>query len=108
MFSSKSTELLRRLKRYEIAGHNILRVKYAEDCRYSVDSISTHDRQRTFFLTVNDNRHESKAIGARKLSDNGEEWRFPELNLTTAHFGSEQWMDWKQDRRTLLSYTLVN
>ena len=44
MFSGKSTELLRRLKRYEIAGHNILRVKFAEDCRYSVDSISTHDR----------------------------------------------------------------
>ncbi len=44
MFSGKSTELLRRCKRYEIAGHNILRIKYAEDCRYSVDSISTHDR----------------------------------------------------------------
>ena len=44
MFSGKSTELLRRLKRYEIAGHKILKVKYAEDCRYSVDSISTHDR----------------------------------------------------------------
>jgi thymidine kinase len=44
MFSGKSTELLRRLKRYEIAGHKILRVKFAEDCRYSVDSISTHDR----------------------------------------------------------------
>lgn len=44
MFSGKSTELLRRLKRYEIGGHRILRVKYAEDCRYSVDSISTHDR----------------------------------------------------------------
>ena len=29
-----------------------------------------------FFLTVNDNRHESKAMGATKLSDIGEEWRF--------------------------------
>jgi hypothetical protein len=27
------------------------------------------------------------------------------LNFTTAHFASEQWMDWKQDRRTLLSYS---
>lgn len=44
MFSGKSTELLRRLKRYEIAGQKILRIKFADDCRYSVDSISTHDR----------------------------------------------------------------
>jgi len=44
MFSGKSTELLRRLKRYEIAGHNILRIKYSKDVRYSADSISTHDR----------------------------------------------------------------
>jgi hypothetical protein len=44
MFSGKSTELLRRMRRYEIAGHNILKIKYAEDVRYSVDSISTHDR----------------------------------------------------------------
>ena len=44
MFSGKSTELLRRLKRYEIGGHRILRIKFAEDCRYSVDAISTHDR----------------------------------------------------------------
>jgi thymidine kinase len=44
MFSGKSTELLRRLKRYEIGGHKILRIKFAEDVRYSTDSISTHDR----------------------------------------------------------------
>lgn len=44
MFAGKSTELLRRVKRHEIAGSKCLRIKYAEDCRYSVDSIATHDR----------------------------------------------------------------
>lgn len=44
MFAGKSTELLRRVKRHEIAGSKCLRIKYAEDVRYSVDSISTHDR----------------------------------------------------------------
>ena len=44
MFSGKSTELLRRLKRHEIAGSKILRVKFAEDCRYSNESIATHDK----------------------------------------------------------------
>ncbi|TNV76075.1 hypothetical protein FGO68_gene8572 [Halteria grandinella] len=62
MFSGKSTELLRRLKRYEIGGHRILRVKFAEDTRYSNDSISTHDRQTT------------KAVGAKLLSEIGDLW----------------------------------
>lgn len=44
MFAGKSTELLRRVKRHEIAGSKCLRIKYADDTRYSVDSISTHDR----------------------------------------------------------------
>ena len=44
MFAGKSTELLRRVKRHEIAGSKCLRIKFADDTRYSVDSISTHDR----------------------------------------------------------------
>jgi hypothetical protein len=63
MFSGKSTELLRRLKRYEIGGHRILRVKFAEDTRYSTDSISTHDRQTT------------KAVGATFLSEIEDLWK---------------------------------
>ena len=30
MFSGKSTELLRRLKRHEIAGNKIMRIKFAD------------------------------------------------------------------------------
>jgi hypothetical protein len=44
MFAGKSTELLRRMKRHEVAGNRCLRIKYADDVRYSVDSISTHDK----------------------------------------------------------------
>jgi thymidine kinase len=44
MFAGKSTELLRRMKRHEIAGSKCLRVKFCEDNRYSDDSIATHDR----------------------------------------------------------------
>lgn len=35
MFAGKSTELLRRVRRHEIAGSKCLRIKYAADCRYS-------------------------------------------------------------------------
>ena len=45
MFSGKTTELLRRLKRYQIAKHNCLIIKYAKDVRYERDGIATHDKQ---------------------------------------------------------------
>ncbi len=44
MFAGKSTELLRRMKRHEIAGSKCLRIKFSDDTRYSNDSIATHDR----------------------------------------------------------------
>merc|ERR1719383_1276252 len=45
MFSGKTTELIRRLKRYQIANHKCLIVKYAKDDRYDKDGIATHDKQ---------------------------------------------------------------
>eukprot|EP00042_Codosiga_hollandica_P036376 m.277625 g.277625 ORF g.277625 m.277625 type:complete len:267 (+) comp54877_c0_seq1:39-839(+) len=45
MFSGKSTELLRRMKRYAIAKQRCFLIKYSRDMRYSLDGVSTHDRQ---------------------------------------------------------------
>ncbi|XP_076329274.1 thymidine kinase, cytosolic-like isoform X2 [Tachypleus tridentatus] len=45
MFSGKTTELIRRLKRYEVANHSCLIIKYANDTRYSTEQLSTHDHQ---------------------------------------------------------------
>jgi len=45
MFSGKSTELIRRVRRYDIAGHDCLMIKYARDQRYSLkEEVVTHDR----------------------------------------------------------------
>jgi thymidine kinase len=44
MFSGKSTELLRRIRRHTIAKRKCLVVKYANDTRYSKDNLATHDR----------------------------------------------------------------
>ena len=44
MFAGKSTELLRRMKRHEIAGSRCLKIKFSEDNRYATDAIATHDR----------------------------------------------------------------
>ncbi|XP_033119898.1 thymidine kinase, cytosolic-like, partial [Anneissia japonica] len=38
------TELVRRIKRYQIANSSCLLVKYIKDDRYSSEEVSTHDR----------------------------------------------------------------
>ena len=45
MFSGKSTELMRRIKRHMIAKRDCIVVKYFKDKRYSEGDMATHDRQ---------------------------------------------------------------
>ncbi|NXD84186.1 KITH protein, partial [Halcyon senegalensis] len=42
---SRSTELMRRVRRFQLAQYQCLLVKYAKDTRYSTAGVSTHDRQ---------------------------------------------------------------
>jgi len=44
MFSGKSTELLRRINRYNISKYNCIFVKYINDIRYNNNNITTHDQ----------------------------------------------------------------
>ncbi|MBN3286213.1 KITH protein, partial [Polyodon spathula] len=44
MFSGKSTELMRRVRRFQVAQYQCLVVKYAKDTRYSEKGVATHDR----------------------------------------------------------------
>ncbi|CAL1601914.1 unnamed protein product [Knipowitschia caucasica] len=44
MFSGKSTELMRRVRRFQVAQYNCLVVKYAKDTRYSDIGMATHDK----------------------------------------------------------------
>lgn len=45
MFSGKTTEMIRRLKRYQVARHACLIIKYSGDTRYDNNGVATHDRQ---------------------------------------------------------------
>ena len=38
------TELMRRMKRYQIANYNCLVIKYANDTRYDKEALATHDK----------------------------------------------------------------
>ena len=44
MFSGKSTEIMRLIKRYKVLKKKILIINHKSDQRYSTDSISTHDK----------------------------------------------------------------
>ncbi|XP_036409365.1 thymidine kinase, cytosolic-like [Megalops cyprinoides] len=44
MFSGKSTELMRRVRRFQIAQYSCLVIKYAKDTRYSDKGVATHDK----------------------------------------------------------------
>ncbi|KAK6620415.1 hypothetical protein RUM44_006816 [Polyplax serrata] len=43
MFSGKTTELIRRIRRYQLARFKCLVLKYTGDCRYSKNDVATHD-----------------------------------------------------------------
>lgn len=45
MFSGKTTELFRRVRRYTVANKKCLVIKYIKDTRYSEEQAATHDRQ---------------------------------------------------------------
>ncbi|KAG2374781.1 hypothetical protein C9374_010525 [Naegleria lovaniensis] len=44
MFAGKTSELLRRMRRYQIALKECVLIKYINDVRYSKESVSTHDQ----------------------------------------------------------------
>ena len=44
MFAQKTTELLRRVRRYKSIGYRVLLVNYIADTRYGSDCIASHDK----------------------------------------------------------------
>ena len=52
MFAQKTTELLRRIRRYESIGYRVLTVNYVGDTRYGKDCISSHDQEQQTAICV--------------------------------------------------------
>ena len=44
LFFLNRTELLRRIKRYQVANHSCIVIKYEKDNRYDAAGVATHDR----------------------------------------------------------------
>lgn len=53
MFSGKSSEIIRLIRRYKAAGSNCVIIKYDKDTRYSNDKFSTHDLQQHDAISCN-------------------------------------------------------
>jgi thymidine kinase len=45
MFAQKTTELLRRVRRYKSIGYKVLVVNYVGDTRYGRDCVASHDKE---------------------------------------------------------------
>lgn len=45
MFAQKTTELLRRVRRYQSIGYRVLVANYVADIRYGQDRIASHDKE---------------------------------------------------------------
>lgn len=63
MFSGKTTELNRQVKRHIRAKKNVLMIKYSKDSRYSKDKIMTHDNVQIETETIlMSNLHDSTIL----------------------------------------------
>jgi thymidine kinase len=52
MFAQKTTELLRRVRRYKSIGYNVLVVNFLADTRYGTECISSHDKDTEHAVCV--------------------------------------------------------
>jgi len=81
MFSGKSTELIRRLKRYQVAQYRVLIVKYAKDVRYDEAGIATHCGQTL------------PAVSATRLDDLPQYQHYDVIGIDEGQFFSDV-VDW--------------
>lgn len=72
MYSGKSEELIRRLRRCKIAGLNTLVMKPAIDDRYSVDSVATHIGEKLEAHPVVDVDHVRRFLHRTVFSKTGQ------------------------------------
>jgi thymidine kinase len=52
MFAQKTTELLRRVRRYKSIGYKVLVVNYVGDTRYGKDCVASHDKEVEMAICV--------------------------------------------------------
>ena len=85
MYSGKSEELIRRLRRCQIAGQHVLVMKPALDDRYSTDSVATHVGEKLEAVAVRDTEHVRDLVWERPFSMTGEVIGLDEVQFMDEH-----------------------
>lgn len=81
MYSGKSEELIRRLRRCQIAGQGVIAFKSALDDRYSADSVATHVGGTLEAVAVKDVEDIKNVLKAGGFSYTGEVIGFDEVQF---------------------------
>jgi len=90
MFSGKTTELIRRCRRYQIANYKCAVVKYARDQRYTeTNQIATHDEQRLAAFAAIELQHVRDQLREYEVIGIDEGQFFPDIIETCEQLANE-------------------
>lgn len=81
MFSGKSEELMRRMRRVQISGKNFLIIKPSVDTRYSNSSIVSHDMRSMEAVVVGTDKAELLEFEDSIINSEAEVIAFDEINF---------------------------
>lgn len=95
MFSGKTEELIRRLKRAQFANQKIEIYKPAVDKRYSDMDVVSHDLHSIPCIPITD---------AKKMLDAAEDTQV--IGIDEAQFSARTWSRWRRSSRTTESASL--
>ena len=79
MFAQKTTELLRRVRRYQSIGYRVLVVNFAADTRYGTDRVTSHDREFEAAVCVSTLAEIAPLLGEYQVLAVDEAQFFPDL-----------------------------
>lgn len=79
MFSGKTTELVRRIRRHSLAKRKCIVIKFKQDTRYSVDKLSTHDLSMMDAISVTKLEEALSAVAGADVIGIDEGQFYPDL-----------------------------
>ena len=100
MFSGKSTELQRRIRRHLIAKHDCVVVKHSRDTRYSVDSMATHDKQLISAISTTSLDDIYEELSKHDIIGIDEGQFFPEVRLYLHYRWLRSQIIWRNKERS--------
>jgi thymidine kinase len=90
MFAQKTTELLRRVRRYQSIGYQVLVVNYSADTRYGTDRVASHDKEFEKAICVEKLSYIESALDGYQVLAIDEGQFFPDLYECITRWADER------------------